>query len=519
MLSKKTIVKKTMEVGGFTFLSRILGIIREILMVKYLGASALSDAFLTAYKVPNSLRKFFAEGALSAVFVPTLTNTMQLKGRAQVKGLMSLGFLIFEGMVLVLCIIVISKADTVIRFIAPGFSVEQINNAVPILQVVMPVIFFFSSSALLASALQAVGHFFVPAISPVLLNILFISGLITCLSFRLPIIYLCWFILLGGLLQFIIHVVAYIKLQFGFGAIKKENFQQLKSILIKFFLCLPSISIMELSLFIDTSFASYLPKGSISLIYYANRFVGIPLGVFAVAFSTILLPHFSRLSFYMPKRLNFYLFESAKFVFWIILPTILLMTFFSEKIFYTIFLSPKFTLTQVSEAAHILRMFLLGLFFFSLNKILLNLYYAMHVTWIPALIAAGATIVNVILDSLFLNWLQAPGLALATSLSSMVQALLFAYFLYSKYGIRLYIMPFMFFTIRYSIQLITLFIPFILFYYIIEWFMISYIPSPITTFLLYKLGFWLWVGPLSLLLFILLWYLRPYFKVKLYFLD
>jgi len=243
------------------------------------------------------------------------------------------------------------------------------------------------------------------------------------------------------------------------------------------------------------------------------------LGVFAVAFSTILLPHFSRLNLYAPKRLNFYLFESAKFVLWVIFPIILLMTFFSEKIFYTIFLSPKFTLIQVREAAHILRMFLIGLFFFSLNKILLNLYYAMHVTWIPALITAGVTIINVILDSLFLNWLQASGLALATSLSSMIQALLFAYFLYNKYGVRLYIMPFMLFTIRYTIQLITLFIPFIIFYYIFEWFMISHIPSSMATFLLYKLGFWLWVGPLSLLLFILLWYSRSYFKVRLYFLD
>lgn len=519
MFSRKTIIKKTVEVGGFTFFSRILGIIREILMVKYLGASALSDAFLTAYKVPNSLRKFFAEGALSAAFVPTLINTMQLKGRKQVKGLISLGFIVFEGIVLILCIIVILKANTVIDFIAPGFSIEQINNATPILKIVMPVIFFLSSSALLAGAFQAVGHFFVPAISPVLLNISFISGLIVCLSFHLPIIYLCWFILFGGFLQFIIHVITYIKLQFGFGDIKKDNFIQLRAILIKFFLCLPSISIMELSLFIDTSFASYLPKGSISLVYYANRFVGIPLGVFAVAFSTILLPHFSQLSLRAPKRLNFYLFESAKFVLWVILPVILLMTFFSEKIFYTIFLSPKFTLSQVQQAAHILRMFLLGLFFFSFNKILLNLYYAMHVTWVPALIAAGATIVNVLLDSLFLNWLQASGLALATSLSSIVQASLFAYFLWKKYNIHLYVNPFILFALRYGIQLVIFFIPFITSYYVVEWFISVYFSSLLATFFLYKLGFWLWTGPLSLLLFLALWYSRSYFNVRLFFLD
>ena len=153
----------------------------------------------------------------------------------------------------------------------------------------------------------------------------------------------------------------------------------------KFLLCLPSVSLMEIALFIDTSFASLLAPGSISLIFYANRFVGIPLGVFAVDFLLFYFPIFHACIF-NPKRLHFYLLESTKFIFWITIPVALLMAFFSEEIFSTIFLSKKFTLTQVQEAGTILRAFLLGLFFFSLNKILLNIFYAMHAAWIPALL-------------------------------------------------------------------------------------------------------------------------------------
>lgn len=519
MFSKKTILKKTIEVGGFTFLSRVLGIVREVLMVQYLGASAISDVFLTAYKIPNSLRKVFAEGALSAAFIPTLVGTMHAKGKTGVKGLMSLGFIVFEGMVVALCALVIARAETVIWFIAPGFSAYQVQQAIPILQVVMPFIFFISSSALIAGALQAVGHFFVPAISPALLNVVFISALLICLVFNLPVIYLCWFILGGGLLMFIMHLIAYTHLHFNFGSFGKEDIKRFGAVFLKFILCLPSVSVMEVALFVDTSFASYLKEGSISLLYYANRFVGIPLGVFAVAFSTILLPHFSRVSSYAPKRLHFYLFEAAKLVLWVTLPVALLMSFFSKEIFLTIFFSKKFTTAQVHESAHILCAFLAGLFFFSLNKILLNLYYAIHVTWVPALVATGATLVNIILDMMFIHRLQAFGLALATSISHLVQAVLFLFFLARWYKFRIYLRQFFSFALRYFLQVGVFGILFLMMYYPLEWLICFYMPKAFGYFFLKTIGFWLWVGPLISIFFLLLWYLRRYFGVKLYFLE
>ncbi len=518
MFSKKKIMQKTFQVGGFTLLSRFLGIIREVLMTRYLGVSALSDAFITAYKIPNSLRKIFAEGALSAAFIPTIVQTVQTEGRKAITSLMTLGFLVFEGLVLILCALIMWNAQSVIQAIAPGFSMEQSAAAVPYLQILMPFIFFLSSSALLTGALQSVGHFFISAFSPVLLNIIFITGLLICLHFNLQVEVLCWFILGGGFLQFLAHIITYFRLHFSFGSINSQDFSRFLHILGKFCLCAISMSVMEVGLFIDTSFASFLSKGSISLIYYANRFMGIPLGVFAVAFSTILLPHFSRVALYAHSRLRFYLLESAKFIFWVTVPVALMMMLFSEKIFYTIFLSKNFTLMQVQEAATILRAFLIGLFFFSLNKILLNMYYALHVTWLPAFIAGGATIVNVLFNSMFLHWLQAPGLAFATTLSGIAQTCLFLLILDWKYGVPFYMHKFIHFAMRYIIQISLFFGGFYLIYNLLEK-VINTLPSTLANFLLFNIGFWLWVGPLMGLFMLVLWYARHWFGIQLYFLG
>lgn len=529
MSLQNKILKKTIEVGGSTLISRLFGIIREVLTVRYLGASGLSDAFLTAYKIPNSLRKIFAEGALSAAFIPTIVAIIKKpvlrslgeeeNNKNAIAGLMTLSFLVFEGIVLILCALIMIYAQTILQFIAPGFSDIQITAAIPMLHILMPFIFFISSSALLGGALHAIGHFFVPAIAPIIVNIIFIIGISVCLLLNLSVTTLCWFIVFAGFIHFMVHLAAYVKFQFTFGRITRKDFSLFMRIMGKFLLCLPSISLMEIALFIDTSFASLLPAGSISLIYYANRFVGIPQGVFAIAFSTVLLPHLSRVNIYSPKRLHFYLLESAKFVFWITIPVALLMGFFSKEIFSTIFLSQKFTLSQAQEAGNILLAFLLGLFFFSLNKILLNIFYAMHAAWIPALIALAATVINIILNMLFIEQFQTIGLALATTLSSIVQTILFIAVLHKKYNFRIYLMSFLLFIIQYALQLIPLSIIFWLCYHGIITILTLLLPPTLSLFFITKIGLWLWVTPLALIFLMMLYFSRPLFKIHLHFLK
>ena len=518
IMHKKSIIKKTLEVGGSTMLSRMLAIVREVLIVRFLGVGAISDAFFTAYKIPNSLRKIFAEGALSAAMIPTVVSILRKKNKKSLNKFMALAFLVFEGILLALCALAIWKAQYVIRFAAPGFSPEQVVFTARLLQILMPFIFFLSSSALLAGPLQSVGHFFVPAISPALLNIVFISSLFICLTFGLSVEHLCLFILVGGLIQLLLHVFTYFRLDFSLEKPDRESWVSMKHVMKKFLPCLFSMSIVEVSLFVDTMFASWLPKGSVTLIYYANRFMGIPLGVFGAAFSTILLPHFSKLTLYAPKRISFYLLEATKFVFWISVPIACMMIFFSEKIFSTIFLSSKFSLVQVQEAGVILIAFLLGLFFFSLNKILLNIYYSFHNMWIPTIVSIIATVINVFMNIILMRKFASVGIALATTISAVIQTVLFIVFLAIFFNFRFYISRFIDFSVRYIAQLCLVFTP-IYFVYKFLFKYIRYLPQSISYFLLESIGFWLWVGPLCLMTFLFIYYTRRLFRVRLYFLD
>lgn len=519
ILHKKSILQKTIQVGSSTLLSRFFGIIREVLMGRFLGVGAVPDAFFTAFTIPNLLRKLFAEGAMSAVFIPRLV-TVGRHDKQQANSLISLGFLIFQGFLFVFCSLVIWKAEFVLRLMVPGWSADRIAIAVPLLRILMPFILCVSSSALLAGALQSVGHFFVPAFAPVLLNIVFIIGLLVCMYFSLPVSYLCFFIIFGGILQFVVHLFAYFELNFHFGAINKQAFRNFMPILVKFLPCLVSTGVMEFSLtIVDKRFASYLPAGSITLIHYASRFMAIPLGVFAVAFSTILLPHFSRIVTFAPKRLSFYLLETTKLVSWVTLPITLLMIFLAEKVFHTLFLSEKFTLVHVHQAQMIFIAFAMGLIFLSLNKILLNIYFALHVTVIPTVIALVAAFLNVGLIYYLIDSFQSVGIAIAYTLSiGVAQSLLFLFFLYSRYNFRFYGKDFFMFLVRYLLQLSILFSIFYVVYRVCTSY-IEIFPESIANFMLYKIGFWLWVGPLCGLLLLTIFYLRKLFKIKLYFLD
>lgn len=514
MFTRKSIMQSTFQVGGSTFISRLLGIVREFLTVRYMGASALSDAFFTAFKVPNSLRRIFAEGALSAAFVPTIVQTIRTDGKKAVGSMMTLGFLVFEAMVLLICMLGIAFAAPFIALIAPGFSAEQIENGAAFLRIVMPFLFFVSSSALLAGPLQAVGHFFIPAFGPVMLNIVYIFGLLVCLYYSLPITVFCWIILVAGALQLAAHFWIYFKLGFGFDGIHKKDMYQFGSVLSKFVLCLLSMSVMEIGLFIDTSFGSLLSKGSVSLIYYANRFMGIPLGVFAVAFSTILLPHFSRVSAYAPKRLGFYLLEATKLVWWVMIPVAAMMMLLSQKIFTTIFLSDKFSFSQAQEASAILIAFLCGLFFFSINKILSNVYYALHHTLIPGVIAVVAMVVNGFLDWILIDSWHAVGLAIATSFAGALQTVFLFGVLQNRFELNLYFGNFVQFIGRHLIQLITISIPFFGFYFLA----ISVLPQS-ASFFIDSIGYWLWIGPLCAGYMLSLYATRHWFGVRLLFLE
>jgi putative peptidoglycan lipid II flippase len=520
-MNKQTLRNKTVGVGLWTLASRLFGLVREALMVRYLGAGA--DAFITAYKIPNSLRKVFAEGALSAAFIPSIVQLAKQNKHAAVNRLITLGFLLFEGVLLALCILIFFKAHTVLYLIAPGWFQGtipqlQIDQTVVYIRILISFILLLSMSALLTGPLQAMNHFAIPASAPVLLNIVFIAALITCITFSLPVEHLCYFILAGGVLQLIAHVYMYFKLGFTFERPTAQTWHDMKHVLIKFFPVLLTMSIMEINLFIDTSFASYLPQGSISYLYYANRFMQIPLGVFAMALSTILLPHFSRISLYAPTRLQLYLYESAKLILWVTIPLTFLLSFLSEDIFTTLFLSKKFTLADVHETAMILIIFLSGLFIFSLSKIILNMYYALHDTFIPFWISIVEVACNFTLNYLLVMRYGTYGLAIATIFSGYVRTALLAFFLHTRHHFALYIRPFMQSVVRVCTQLLVIGFLFVASYYAGMYLIATYFTA--SAHLLTKtVVLWVWLSPLIALAAYAMHATRKTFGIKLYFLE
>lgn len=516
VLHKKSILKKTAQVGLTTILSRLFGLVREILMVRYLGASMISDAFRVAWQIPNMLRQVFAEGALSAATVPTFVGLVSKGERDQVSKLLTLSFLVFEGFILLLCIGVILKPAFVIHVCTPGFAGQQAVIAAELLRILMSFIFFISSSALLAGALQAVHHFWVPALSPVLLNIVFITALLLGVYGGMPVTYFCVCIVVGGCIQFLLHVVLYFKVGFKVTWFDERTKELFGTLFKKFLPSMVSGSVMQVSLLVDNYFASYLAPGSVSLLGIAQGFLRIPLGIF-VSFATVLLTHFSRLSLYAPKRLSFYLLESVKLIFWLTLPAALWLSFFAHKIFYIFFYSSKFTLAQVIEGRLILTAFLLGLFFLAMNKVLLNFYYSLHQLWIPASITIVATTVNIIFCAWWVHMFHATGLAVATSVSAAFQTICFVAVLRNKFGFRLYYWSFLDFLYRYIFQLLVVGSLFYALYTVIEYGIVYWCFAYAHT-LTHTLLFWAWVVPLSLAMFFALYRTKKIFKVRLYFL-
>jgi len=515
---RSSIMKKTIQFGGSTLLSRVLGMMREVLTARYLGAGIISDAFFTAFKFPNTLRKMFAEGALTAVFVPAVVSYLRTHGRDHVNSIMTLAFIIFEGIVLIVCALCMWQAQPLIYFMAPGFNQAQLSAAVPMLRILMPFIFFVSTNALICGPLQAVGHIWVPALSPVLLNIVFISGLLVCMQFGLPATYLCWFVVAGGGLQTVLHLVTFLKLNFTFGKITALARKTFTPVFGRFLLSMLSAGAVEIGLFIDTQFASYLPTGSVSLINYANRFMGIPLGVFAVAFSTILLPHFSRVGTYAPKRMGYYLLETSKLVLWVTVPVALLMAFFAHNIFETLYLSDKFTAAHVSKAASILIAYIGGLCFFSLNKIMVSMFYALQSVWVPTVVAGIGTATNILFNILLMARMGPSGLALATTLGALLQTILFVLVLGYYFKLPFYPQEFMRFLTNFMIYLCIL-MGLLWLTYTGLYILIEQLPSTVSYRLLHTIFFWVWVGPLCLVFCGAWYYVHKKSGMRLHFLE
>jgi putative peptidoglycan lipid II flippase len=511
-MQKKSILKKTFQFGFFTLLSRLLAFPREILQLRFLGAGALSDAFIAAFRLPNFFRRIFAEGALSAAFIPSYVRLTKEKKKESANSTMTISFVVFEGIVLILCIFVFFFPHIVLKIVTPGFSTEQIRYAIPLLRIMFPFLFFISSSALLSGALQAKNHFFAQSFGPVLHNVVYVSTLIICLIYHKHPETLATGILCGGILIFALHLFIYFRFHFTFGAISKEGLSEFKTILQKFFPCLIGVGVVEINLYLDNVISSFLPKGSYTLLYVSNRFMNLPLGVFAVAFSTILLPYFSRISTYAPKRLHFYLLETAKFITWMIVPAMLFL-FFAAKPIFTLFLPDQ---SRTPEATAILICYSTGLIFYCFNKVLINMFYSMHDTWSPTIASMIATTINGICNVIGMYYFGAPGIALSTAISGVTLTLMCIHLFDKKHKFRIYWENYFLFLIKYVLQLAAGAVLFLGIHFAAS---NGLFGALVLRFVSVWWGYWLFTISLFLSTITLMFLTKKSCKIKLYFLE
>jgi len=520
-LTRRSMVTKMMQVGFITIASKAIGFFRQKLWVEYLGLGAIGDAFSSAYRIPSSLRKIFAEGALSASAVPTLVTVLKKDGKIQAGRVLSLILIFFQAVLLIGCIAVAFFAGHVMFFAAPGWQCadsEKCFLATKILRILIFYLPMVSASALIASVLQAAHLFSVPVMVQVLTNVFMVAELWVCLKLNAPVVVLAWCMLLNTVVLLGVSVGFYWYAGFAFGKPNAAAAISVRDVLWKFIPCAIGLGVTEINLFIDQQIASYLPDGSISLLNNTYAFTRVPLGIFAITFSTVLLPHFSRVVVYAPRRLSFYLLESTKFIWWVTVPISILMGSLSLKMFFTLFSSPHITALQGYQFSNLFNIFIISLFFLSLDKIVLNMFYALHETFLPVFATFISALLNTLMSVALMPYLGIQGIVLSTVLASIFKLGLCIWALKRKFGFVLYPKALGNFLVRTLVQFSILGALLYLSYDVL-YFCIMQLPGRASYLLLFTMLYWFWVIPLCLVFAGIAYYTRRLFGIRMHFLD
>lgn len=284
-------------VGSMTFLSRILGFVRDTLVARVFGAGAATDAFFIAFKIPNLLRRMFAEGAFSQAFVPVLAEYKGRRGQEATQSLVNHVASLLSLVLFAVTVLGILAAPWVVYISAPGFKAnpDTFNLTISLLRITFPYILFISLASLAGAVLNTYGRFSIPAFTPTLLNISFIVfSLFFVPYFDPPIMALAWAVFIGGVLQLFFQVPYLFKLGFRLRFSLDWGDEGVWRIVKLMGPAMFGVSIAQISLLINTIFASFLATGSVSWLYYADRLMEFPTGVLGVALGTILLPSLSK---------------------------------------------------------------------------------------------------------------------------------------------------------------------------------------------------------------------------------
>lgn len=421
------LLRSSALVGLMTMLSRVMGLIRDVVVANYFGAGSSADAFFVAFKIPNFLRRLFAEGAFSQAFVPVLSEYRSLKDLAAVKQLVNrvAGSL---GLVLIIVTLLgVVGAPVLAAIFAPGFYLHdplRYGLAVEMLRYTFPYLLLISLTALSGSILNSYERFAVPAFTPVLLNLSLIGAAIWMQPlFEQPVMALALGVLIAGSLQLLFQLPFLWRLQLLPAPVLGFKDEGVKRILKLMLPALFGVSVSQINLLLDTLLASFLQTGSVSWLYYSDRLAELPLGVFGIAIATVILPSLSRRhaeksTEHFSRTLDW----AMRMVLLIGLPAAMALLVLAEPLIATLFHYGEMTDRDVTMAAMSLRAYACGLLAFMLIKVLAPGYFSRQDTKTPVKIGIVAMVVNMVLNLILIWPLAHAGLALATTLSAFLNA-------------------------------------------------------------------------------------------------
>lgn len=411
-----------------TLLSRILGFVRDMVAAYVFGAGPGYDAFILAFRIPNLMRRLFAEGAFSQAFVPVLSEYKLHNEHAEIRQFTSKVFGCLGLVVLLVSILGMLAAPLIIRLFAPGFdhSAIKMHLAVDMLRITFPYIFFISLTALVGGILNSYGRFGAAAFTPIFLNICMIIASLCCAGwFEVPEKALAWGVCVGGVIQFI-FLIGFLK-QDDLLTWPKINWQDagVRRVLTLMLPATFGAAVNQINIMVDTLFASFLPNGSISWLYYSDRLMEFPLGIFGVAFATVALPNLARSHAAQAKEeFSATLDWGVRCVLLVGVPAMLGLYLLAGPLLATLFQSGRFLASDVIMSSKSLMAYALAVVGIMLSKMLSSAFYACKDIKTPVRISVVILITNVVLISLFIGPFAHAGVALATSLSSVINAII-----------------------------------------------------------------------------------------------
>lgn len=425
----KSLLKSSGVVSLMTLLSRVLGFVRDVMFASAFGASAGMDAFLVALKIPNFGRRMFAEGAFSQAFVPVFTEVKTTRPHEEVRDLVAVTMGTLGGVLAIITLIGCLAAPLLLWLFAPGFGADPAKQALgaELLRWTFPYLMFISLTAMASGVLNSYGQFAIPAVTPVILNLCLIaSAFIDAGSVKV----LAYAVFVAGILQFMFQWPALIKLRllprprWGW---KDLRVRRVVTLMVPI---LFGASVQQISLLLDTILASLLVTGSVSWLYYADRLMEFPLGIFSIAVATVILPSLAtQYAKKSPEDFAATLDWGLRTILLIGVPAALGLLLLAGPLTTTLFQYNAFNAHDVRMTMIALMAYSFGFMGFSLVKVLIPGFFARQETRTPVRIGLVAIASGMVMSAGFVGlsvWLdfEAPhaGLALATSLSAWINA-------------------------------------------------------------------------------------------------